>query len=156
MVATRIREGATSVLVLTVVIGGVVAGVGQSGEQSINPAEGAFIPPPARIVTVIDDDVVVVVIAELGSMIFEGDVVMMGAGMLRRCSVQWRMHRWYVMAPTVATPADRKNPTPRRLAEEGCCWSALPLNRPGRPFLTPPVCCCWIPTRRMHFHGKGN
>ena len=53
-------------LVLTVVIGGVVTGVGQSGEQSINQAEGAFIPPPVGIVTVIDDDVVVAVIAELG------------------------------------------------------------------------------------------
>ena len=79
------REGATSVLVLTVRIGEVVAGVDQSGGKSINPSEGAFIPPlpPAGVVTVVDDGVVVAVIAELGSMIFDGDVVMMGAGMFR-------------------------------------------------------------------------
>ena len=77
------REGAISVLVLTVVIG--VAGVDQSGGKSINPSEGAFIPPlpPAGVVTVVDDGVVVAVIAELGSMIFDGDVVMMGTGMFR-------------------------------------------------------------------------
>ena len=61
------REGATSVLLLTVVIGGVVVGVDQSGKKSINPAEGAFIPPPppVGVVTVVDDDVVAVM-AELG------------------------------------------------------------------------------------------
>ena len=68
MVATNgMREGATSVLLLTVVIGGVVVGVDQSGKKSINPAEGAFIPPPppVGVVTVVDDDVVAVM-AELG------------------------------------------------------------------------------------------
>ena len=68
MVATDgMREGATSVLLLTVVIGGVVVGVDQSGKKSINPAEGAFIPPPppVGVVTVVDDDVVAVM-AELG------------------------------------------------------------------------------------------
>ena len=51
-------EGATSVLALTVVI--EVAGVDQSGAKSINPAEGAFIPPlpPAGVVTVVNDGVV--------------------------------------------------------------------------------------------------
>ena len=90
MVATiGMRERATSVLLLTVVIGGVVTSVDQSGAKSFNPAEGAFIPPlpPAGIVTVVEDDVVVATTAELGSMIFDGDVVMMGAGMFRPCSV---------------------------------------------------------------------
>ena len=35
-------------------------------------------------------------------MIFDGDFVMVGVGMLRGCSVRWRMHRWYVTTPTVS------------------------------------------------------